>query len=37
MLKDIFDFDLIKTFLQANPSFKILFDGLHGGISVVRC
>lgn len=30
MLKDIFDFDLIKSFLQSNPNFKILFDGLHG-------
>jgi len=31
MLKDIFDFTLIKKFLDANPSFKVLFDGLHGG------
>lgn len=30
MLKDIFDFDLIKSFLKSNPSFKILFDGLSG-------
>ncbi|EFE40746.1 hypothetical protein TRV_04519 [Trichophyton verrucosum HKI 0517] len=30
MLKDIFDFDLIKSFLQSRPDFKVLFDGLHG-------
>ncbi|GIZ37490.1 hypothetical protein CKM354_000093500 [Cercospora kikuchii] len=30
MLKDIFDFDLIKKFLKNNPDFKILFDGLSG-------
>ncbi|KAK9473875.1 uncharacterized protein V1510DRAFT_412946, partial [Dipodascopsis tothii] len=30
MLKDIFDFDLIKSFLAANPSFKVLFDSLNG-------
>lgn len=30
MLKDIFDFDLIRSFLQEHKDFKILFDGLHG-------
>lgn len=30
MLKDIFDFSLIKKFFTANPDFKVLFDGLHG-------
>jgi phosphoglucomutase len=30
MLKDIFDFELIKTFFATNPSFKVLFDGLSG-------
>jgi len=30
MLKDIFDFDLIKKFLKDHPDFKILFDGLSG-------
>ncbi|GAB7363046.1 hypothetical protein MBLNU230_g3339t1 [Neophaeotheca triangularis] len=30
MLKDIFDFDLIKSFLKEHPDFKILFDGLSG-------
>lgn len=30
MLKDIFDFDLIRSFLKSNPNFKILFDALHG-------
>ncbi|KAK9379499.1 uncharacterized protein V2V93DRAFT_372883 [Kockiozyma suomiensis] len=30
MLKEIFDFDLIKSFLASNPSFKVLFDGLSG-------
>jgi phosphoglucomutase len=30
MLKDIFDFDLIKSFLKSQPDYKILFDGLSG-------
>ncbi|KAL7627888.1 Phosphoglucomutase-2 [Parahypoxylon ruwenzoriense] len=30
MLKDIFDFPLIKKFFGNNPDFKVLFDGLHG-------
>ena len=30
MLKSIFDFPLISTFLSAHPDFKILFDGLSG-------
>ncbi|OLN97135.1 Phosphoglucomutase [Colletotrichum chlorophyti] len=30
MLKDIFDFDLIKKFFETHPDFKVLFDGLHG-------
>ncbi|KAF2167075.1 hypothetical protein M409DRAFT_66153 [Zasmidium cellare ATCC 36951] len=30
MLKDIFDFDLIKAFLKEHSDFKILFDGLSG-------
>lgn len=30
MLKHIFDFDLIKSFLQSNPKFTVLFDGLSG-------
>jgi len=30
MLKDIFDFDLIKKFLKEHPDFKVLFDGLSG-------
>ena len=30
MLKDIFDFDLIKKFFTTHPDFKVLFDGLHG-------
>lgn len=30
MLKDIFDFDLIKKFFTKHPDFKILFDGLSG-------
>jgi phosphoglucomutase len=30
MLKDIFDFDLIRKFFKTHPNFKILFDGLHG-------
>ncbi|KAK3383922.1 phosphoglucomutase 2 [Lasiosphaeria ovina] len=30
MLKDIFDFELIKKFFIAHPNFKVLFDGLSG-------
>ncbi|CAE6494760.1 unnamed protein product [Rhizoctonia solani] len=30
LLKEIFDFSLIKTFLHANPSYRVLFDGLNG-------
>jgi phosphoglucomutase len=30
MLKDIFDFDVIKKFFAAHPDFKVLFDGLSG-------
>ncbi|KAI5838683.1 hypothetical protein DFP73DRAFT_563952 [Morchella snyderi] len=29
-MKEIFDFPLIKSFFAENPSFKVLFDGLHG-------
>ncbi|KAF8242000.1 phosphoglucomutase PgmA [Wilcoxina mikolae CBS 423.85] len=29
-MKEIFDFPLIKDFFKSNPSFKVLFDGLHG-------
>jgi phosphoglucomutase len=32
MLKDIFDFPLIKQFIRSNPSFTVLFDALHGGL-----
>lgn len=30
MLKDIFDFSLIKSFLESHRDFKVLFDALHG-------
>ena len=30
MLKEIFDFNLIKSFLKEHSDFKILFDGLSG-------
>jgi phosphoglucomutase len=30
MLKDIFDFPLIKKFFQTHPDFKVLFDALSG-------
>jgi len=30
MLKSIFDFDLIKSFLRSNPKFTVLFDALNG-------
>lgn len=30
MMKEIFDFDLIKEFLSSHKDFKVLFDGMHG-------
>ncbi|MCJ1253306.1 Phosphoglucomutase-2 [Lignoscripta atroalba] len=30
MLKDIFDFPLIKSFFESHKDFKVLFDALHG-------
>jgi phosphoglucomutase len=30
MMKEIFDFDLIRNFLKKHPDFKVLFDGMHG-------
>ncbi|ANB13893.1 phosphoglucomutase PGM2 [Sugiyamaella lignohabitans] len=30
LVKEIFDFDLIKSFLKSNPDFTILFDALNG-------
>ena len=30
MMKQIFDFDLIRSFLTSHPDFKVLFDGMHG-------
>jgi phosphoglucomutase len=30
LLKEIFDFNLIKAFFRKNPHFKILFDALNG-------
>ncbi|KAG5519885.1 hypothetical protein PMAC_000162 [Pneumocystis sp. 'macacae'] len=30
-MKEIFDFEIIKTFFRQFPNFRILFDGLHGG------
>jgi len=29
-MKEIFDFDTIKSFFKSNPNFKVLFDGLSG-------
>lgn len=29
-MKEIFDFDLIRSFLKQNPDFKLLFDSLNG-------
>ncbi|CAN6665040.1 phosphoglucomutase 2 [Trichomonascus vanleenenianus] len=30
LLKEIFDFELIKSFLKANPDFAVLFDAMNG-------
>jgi phosphoglucomutase len=32
LMKEIYDFESIKAFFKASPSFKVLFDGMHGGI-----
>ncbi|KIV99767.1 phosphoglucomutase [Verruconis gallopava] len=29
-MKEIFDFDLIRSFLRSHPDFKVLFDALNG-------
>ncbi|KKA26487.1 hypothetical protein TD95_004233 [Thielaviopsis punctulata] len=30
MLKDIFDFDTIRSFFASHTDFRVLFDGMHG-------
>ncbi|KAL5614876.1 hypothetical protein BROUX41_004957 [Berkeleyomyces rouxiae] len=30
MLKEIFDFDVIRSFFSSHPEFRVLFDGMHG-------
>lgn len=30
LMREIFDFNLIKKFLKQKPEFKVLFDGMHG-------
>lgn len=30
LMKEIFDFESIKTFVRSNPSFKVLIDSMHG-------
>lgn len=32
LVKDIFDFDQIKAFFARRPDFKVLFDGMNGGM-----
>ena len=32
LMKEIYDFESIKNFFKTNPSFKVLFDGMHGGL-----
>jgi phosphoglucomutase len=32
LMKEIYDFGAIKTFLNKNPSFTVLFDAMHAGI-----
>ena len=31
LMKEIYDFESIKAFFKANPTFRVLFDGMHGG------
>lgn len=30
LMKEIYNFEDIKSFFAKNPSFKVLFDGMHG-------
>ena len=30
LMKEIYDFDLIRSFFRSSPSFKFLFDAMHG-------
>jgi phosphoglucomutase len=32
LMKEIFDFEAIKTFFKENPSYKVLMDSMHGGM-----
>lgn len=36
-LEGIFDFSLIKSFLQSHPEFTVLFDGMHGATGLYSC
>jgi len=36
LMKTIFDFSTIKSFLETNKDFKILFDGMSGGRYILR-
>ena len=36
LVKELFDFDLIKNFFVKNPNYKVLVDSLHGGIVSVE-
>ena len=31
LMKQIFDFNLLRSFFASRPSFRVLFDGMHGG------
>jgi phosphoglucomutase len=31
LMKEIFDFQVLRDFFGKNPSFKMLFNGMHGG------
>ncbi len=37
LMKEIFDFQMIKDFLNSRKDFKLLFDGMHGGIYHIFC
>lgn len=34
LMRSVFDFDRLRTFIKANPSFKFLFDSMNGGALV---
>jgi phosphoglucomutase len=34
-MKEIYDFEVIRTYRKENPSFKVLIDAMHGGEKIL--